>query len=66
MWRELHDDDSEVRAAEIEGQKLALLLTVRQVPHVRREAFYTRRLVLLLAQSFLETGNKNKALATFF
>ena len=50
---ELHDDDAEVGAAEVEGEELALLLAVRQPPHVGREAFHAGGRMALLAQAFL-------------
>ncbi len=50
---ELHDDDAEVGAAQVQRQELAVLLTVRQSPHVSRETLDAGLHLAFLGQTFL-------------
>lgn len=54
VGRELHNDDPEVGAAQVQGQEFAVLLPVGQAPDVSGVTLDTRGHLVLFFEAFLQ------------
>ena len=54
MTSDFHDDNSKVRSAQIEGEKLSALVTTRQFPHIGGEALDAGLRVRFLIEAAVE------------